>query len=153
MTIWDKTGPKTRWRDPWNSTFSTCDGKDSWRSKRVFLRRFNGAATVRRPAASATCWRNREPSRSQCGSNTRRPTRQPTEFRKPATIRFRSFPHPATTAAFDSGSYVLAGRMGSPAGAAAGSYTYPQGDMFLRVECATSSPTKAVKNPAASSMN
>lgn len=153
MTIWDGTGPKTRWREPWNSTCSTCGGKDSWNSLRVFLRRFSGASKVRHSAVSATCWRNNEPSLSQYGSNTQRPTRQPTTIRRPATIGFRSYPLPATTAAFDSGSSALAGRMGSPACAVAGSCTSRPGNRFLRVECATNSVTKAGKNQAVFSMN
>jgi hypothetical protein len=65
----------------------------------------------------------------------------------------RSLPQPATSAASDFGSSVLAGRMASHAGAVAGNCIYPRGDMFLRVECVTSLPTKVHRNRVAFSMS
>jgi hypothetical protein len=113
-----------------------CSGKDSWHLRRVFHRRLSGAATVHHSAASATCWRNKEFSRSQCGSNTRRPTRQPTAIRRPATIGFRLFPRPATTAAFDSGSSAPGWKNGIACRRRCRkSYLSPRGHVFASRVC------------------
>jgi hypothetical protein len=149
VITWDGTGQKTRLKVPCTSIFSICRGWDFWRLLQALQGRSSGPATGSRAAALDTCWRSAEASPSRCDSNTR----QRTETREAATIGFRSLPRLATTAESASGSFALAGRMVSPAGAVAGSCIYPPVDTFLRAECATNSLTKVHKNRAAFSMN